>query len=113
MEIPQRPDQAPEPPVTPGGFPVEPAQAEGPLPPPRPVKSPWKTAINATCIMTAVAGGLILLAPTLSSRTCGATRSTRLKFEQRQQAIAAAAQEDAQLQQAPDPKPQAASPKPE
>jgi hypothetical protein len=48
--------------------------------------------------MAAVAGGLILLAPSLSSRTCGATRSTRLQFEQRQQEIAAAAEEDAQPQ---------------
>jgi hypothetical protein len=98
MEIPQRPDQAPEPPVLPGGFPVESVQADGPLPPPRPVKSPWKTAINATCIMAAVAGGLVLLAPTMSRHTCGATRSTRLQFEQRQQEIAAAAAEDAQPQ---------------
>jgi hypothetical protein len=96
MEVPQLPEHVPETLESAGGFPVQPAEAAGPLPPPRPLKPAWLKAVNATCIVAAAATGLVALTMAIPGRTCGATRSCRLKQEQRQQEIAAAQQEDAQ-----------------
>jgi hypothetical protein len=96
METPELPEQVPEMPESSGGFPVQPAEAEGPLPPPRPVKmSAWTIGLNATAITAALAGGLFILTG-MPGRTLGATRSCHLKYEQRQQQIEATVRADNQ-----------------
>lgn len=96
MPTPELPEHVPEMPEAGGGVPILPGEAEGPLPPPRPIQTPlWLKALNVACITGAVAGGLFVLTLATTSRTCGATRSYRLQCEQRRQEIAAVAQEEA------------------
>ncbi len=77
-----------------GGPPIRPPDPapEPPLPP-EPAKG-GLTPFGALGILAAVAGGLFVLVQATSTRTLGATRSYRLKCEERQQQIEAVVQED-------------------
>ena len=77
-----------------GGPPIQPPDpvAEPPLPP-KPAKG-GLTPLGVLGILGAVAGGLFVLVQATSTRTLGATRSYRLKCEERQQQIEAVVQED-------------------
>jgi len=54
------------------------------------------TVCNTAGLIAAATGGVLILSMATSSRTLGATRSYRLKCEERQQQIEAVAKDDAQ-----------------
>ena len=68
---------------------------------PAPVKEGWGwarqviIAAGATILLAAGGANLLILRDALATHTCGATRSARLEWEQRQQQIEAAAVEAA------------------